>query len=296
MRTIIHLGGNKTSSTLLQRRVFNKASNVLYMGEDSDAVPDSQELLSNLFSLDSIDYLSNNAGHKLVNYEKAYSDKLTCIISSEDMISYGMQSITAKRLHECFPNAEIVLVIRNQIESLLSWYISHGSRLRNVPRNYWKKYVNASQSFDFFFDYPYFSIKKAFEYSKIVKIYAGLYGANKVKIIPYEWLKIDKLLYYNSISKAFNIDLRLVQSAYDTFQERKARSLWELRLHSITGKELESDFTKKLCAAMDKHFPIKKSEIISQRTKERICEEYRLGNRELSRIVNFDLNDLGYPT
>ena len=46
------------------------------------------------------------------------------------------------------------IVIRNQITAFNSWFVSHGSSLKNVPKSYWKKYVDLENWSDYCFNYP----------------------------------------------------------------------------------------------------------------------------------------------
>ena len=145
---VIHLGANKTASTLLQRKLFLELEDRFFIGEESNSFGNvsGNEFISSIIYSNS-DELNASEAYQCIQNKifTCKNQRIPIILSSEDLISYGNQSLNAYRLQMLLPQANILLIIRNQIESILSWYISHGSRLRNVPKDYWQRYVAPEQ-------------------------------------------------------------------------------------------------------------------------------------------------------
>ncbi len=125
-KTFIHLGANKTASTLLQRRLFSNIKNSIYFGQDSNVIKDSFEIINSIIFADDNEFLDLSIKKYLESYN-FYDLNQNRIISSEDLISNPHPTTIAKRIKNLFPEAKLLLIIRNQIDAISSWYLSHGS-------------------------------------------------------------------------------------------------------------------------------------------------------------------------
>ena len=153
MRKIIHLGANKTGSTTLQRNLFSQLSDIVYLGEDCKNYFLYKNSLDSLVSDDDVYYSSSDL-ESIFNEVVKDSDKSIFLYSNEDILTSRVPTQCARRLHNLMPEAEILLVIRNQIDAIQSFYSNHGSFLKNVPKNYWRRYV----SFDDWMNYCLLSL------------------------------------------------------------------------------------------------------------------------------------------
>ena len=196
---VIHLGANKTASTLLQRKLFLELEDRFFIGEESNSFGNvsGNEFISSIIYSNS-DELNASETYQCIQNKifTCKNQRIPIILSSEDLISYGNQSLNAHRLQMLLPQANILLIIRNQIESILSWYISHGSRLRNVPQDYWQRYVAPEQAVDFLLNFPQFTIERSFNYLGIYKIYSDLFGKDRVFCVPYELLNLTIICFF----------------------------------------------------------------------------------------------------
>ena len=99
--------------------------------------------------------------------------------SNEDIVTSRFLTQSAKRLKDLLPNSTVVLSIRSQFSALQSWYISHGSKLKLVPRGYWNKFVSCNDWFNYIFEFNKLSITphqnsplEAMNYKKIYDVFS----------------------------------------------------------------------------------------------------------------------------
>lgn len=119
-KTIIHIGMPRTASTFLQREFFPKVNGFTFYGVDTTHYSDAFERL--LYQDDSL--------FSKVEFEKTATEirSKNTIISNELFVGQSLylnstnRSRTARRLRQFFPEAEIVLLIRNQVSLLQSLY------------------------------------------------------------------------------------------------------------------------------------------------------------------------------
>jgi len=123
-KVVIHVGLQKTASTYLQSVVFPKLDNIVYIGR-----PYTQENIAfnKLQYADDSLYDPQEFKDEILKIREKYPNQNTLFISDEIFAGfsfYGMinRSIVAKRLSEIFPEAEIILFLRNQEDLILSLY------------------------------------------------------------------------------------------------------------------------------------------------------------------------------
>ena len=199
-KQIIHIGGNKTGSTLLQRKLFPKLKDFLFLNFEENKSKSLKEVIKSLIFQDDYEYNK----HKF--FLKKFTKNKNIIFSSEDLVAERFITTIAKRLKECFPNGKVLFVIRNQITAFNSWFVSHGSSLKNVPKSYWKKYVDLENWSDYCFNYPNQGPISALNYYKIYIIFSTIFGKSKIKILLYEDLQENPIFFFNELSDILGID------------------------------------------------------------------------------------------
>lgn len=118
--TIIHIGMPRTATTFFQKNIFPNIGGYEYHGLETTHFSEAFNQLQ--FADDS--FYDKNIVEK---YAEKWSDK-NVILSNEGFIgqSYNLnyinRSIIANRLSELFPQAKILLVLRNQIDLIASLY------------------------------------------------------------------------------------------------------------------------------------------------------------------------------
>ena len=119
-RTIIHIGMPRTASTFLQQQLFPKVEGFTFYGVDTCHYSDAFQKL--LYQDDSL--------FKASEFEKTAEKILSgnAILSNELFVGQSLylnatnRSRTARRLQRFFPEAEILLLLRNQVDLLQSLY------------------------------------------------------------------------------------------------------------------------------------------------------------------------------
>ena len=185
-RTIIHIGMARAASTFLQNRVFPLVSDFQYFGvETTQYSAPFQRLLyldESLYQPQEImrSEAVTAGANKLLSNE-LFTGQSLFLIS-------GNRTRTAKRLKKMYPNAEIVLILRNQVsllESLyaLSVYAGHTHTPEEFIHFGHKSSVNspAIPSFEAGEYLP------SYQYSPLIKLYQDLFS--KVNVFLYEDFK-----------------------------------------------------------------------------------------------------------
>ncbi len=177
-RPLVHIGYHKTGSTWLQKRVFeNEQMGFLHpIGhmqlEQIIAHPHPLD-----FDFESVSGIIQGA------MREAEARHLTPAFSSERfagaMFSGGHDStIIADRLVKLFPNAHILIIIREQkkiIQSFHNQYIKEGGTLSL------RRFVqNRNPRLQANFRYEHFM------YDRLIRYYQNLFGAESVLVLPFE--------------------------------------------------------------------------------------------------------------
>jgi hypothetical protein len=202
IQNIIHIGANKTATTSFQDYLFSKIRKIGYIGNKQDQIKIIEKELKNLRSQD--DFYYNPVNLKKIIKELKNKNIDTLLYSDEDILTSNNLTRCAKRLKNLLPRAKIVITIRNQISALESWYLSHGSTLKMVPKKYFRKYVSFDDWIEYCFQFRddfvtplQSSPLKAMDYNMIINIFAKSFGSKNIKILLYENLihKKDEIFY-----------------------------------------------------------------------------------------------------
>lgn len=198
---LIHIGYHKTASSWLQRRVFPNAPSLHYAAGPHEP---GSPLRNLFFETNSFDYDPDKARKFLEPRIKDPGDRVPVI--SHERFSGGPYSgghdskLTAHRLHEIFPDARILLVIREQSDMLLSMYKQYiqaggGASFSQfiTPR------TGAGSIASFRLDY--------LEYHRLIGCYQRLFGADDVLVLPYEILRRDPADFLSRIGAFLDADL-----------------------------------------------------------------------------------------
>lgn len=133
-----------------------------------------------------------------------YSDKIHAkpySVRAEDALEYGLNNNQKRLLEiikELFPDAEIILVIRNQLDFMKSWYkqiIKAGSRNTFSEFLNWKNGSFYNRHKETIYNVNALSI----DYSLLVQETEKLFGEDKVHVLCYETLKHNPEQYFHQL-------------------------------------------------------------------------------------------------
>jgi hypothetical protein len=197
MKEIIHIGFSKTASSWFQEYFFPYIKNINFI---NSSIIKEKIININSFNFDSFEvreYFKNNSTKRI-------------LLSHENLIgpvvSGGFNGIATKELGEriksVFPEAEIMIFIRNQPDIIASAYLQEiwegstyniNSFLFHKGRNLYNKMM--------MFSFTYF------EYDKIIKYYSELFGEKKIHIFLYEDFLNNPSEFLANLSSVFDFDI-----------------------------------------------------------------------------------------
>lgn len=307
-RPLIHIGLHKTASSFLQERIFNNESlGFRRLKDDRRKVMDAF-VLSGPF---------DNAPQALTDCIKKERDMaaregLTFVISHERLSGYPGsggydRSIIAGRLFHTFPDARVLIVVREQksvIRSMYLQYISDGGALsfnRYITDPEPKQRRVPCFSFDFY------------EYDKLVEHYIRLFGRDSVLVLPYEALKatplsaVDKLIRFSSSVTGY--DAAYFLGGGEVNSTRPFMVQWIRRVVNSMLRSQQSNYG--LCTVPVKSvegvfrrlegifLPLKIADplfdsSLKKRVESVVAGRYGQSNARLQELLDIDLKSLGY--
>ncbi|MBR9921790.1 MAG: sulfotransferase [Bacteroidetes bacterium] len=193
---VIHIGYNKTGSTWLQEELFPRREiGFLSFMEMEARVNIYRSLVKqHALSFDGesvLGFYQQKIG-SLDN--KGLQPVFSCERFSGDPHSGGYDTKEiADRIKRLFPNARIILVVREQKSMLMSTF-SQYIRAGGVRRlKYYMKPPKRGNRRVPMFEYEYF------EYHHLVQYYQQLFGKENMLVLPFEWLKTDPERYIRTL-------------------------------------------------------------------------------------------------
>lgn len=177
--TILHIGYPKTATTWFQQVFYPLIPNICFANR-SDVFEKFVFLDTCSFNADEAkQWFKSLAGSKrLVICDEILLGGLDIGFGSGEFVQY-----MAERLHQVFPNPEVVIFIRNQhtaLESAYSHYIMSGGTY-SVERFLGIKSIYSKP----FMGYHLFN-PKFFEYDRMIKLYSSVFGESNLHVFLYE--------------------------------------------------------------------------------------------------------------
>ena len=177
MEPLIHIGYHKTGTTFLQKQVFPRPGFTLVAG--------AKRLHEAVVSVEPFAYDSATARSVL---EAEVPDNLVPVLSYERLSGAphraGYDSdLIAERLVAAFPDARVLVVIREQMNMLVSLYKTY-VRMGGVAS--FRQYVEPIAG-DLELLPPF--VFSYLEYHRLICRYSDLFGVNNVLVLPYELLE-----------------------------------------------------------------------------------------------------------
>lgn len=302
---IIHIGGPKSGSTSLQLGLFKNLANVVYFGEYGDGATTREE--------DSTirRYLSTE--ECLLEQNQKLQFRLVCegrirqangsqlIFSSADILEFQRPRAISESLSDIFGSGiKILLVVRNQISALTSFYSGHGAWLRNVPSAHFRRFTSLENWFEYQFRLDSGSHLYTFSYWNQLKPFIEIFGRDNVHVVCFEDLIQANLQTWSKIASLLDISADRALRLFGTVHERKRisnlrffKAKWQGQLPVFSGvRQHVSDLplSKTLEKKLGEFKPTVNSIIIDQ-----IHEFYKEQNRSLGAEFKLDLARHSYP-
>jgi hypothetical protein len=303
MDKFIHIGANKAASTTLQRHLFNKSEDLSYFGEDCVDYLIYKDFFDTLISDDDF-HFSLTEAKRIFQSRIEDSNKKTFIFSSEDILTSRIPSQCAIRLHKLLPDANILIIIRNQIEAIASWYANHGAYLKQVPKSYWRRYVSFEDWIDHCFSFQKYSPLESFLYHKHLSLYRDLFGKDNIHILFFEDLIYSKNTFVSQLSNILKIDSKKTNELLKERHERQRNSKRQHMYHKFKSNYFHNmpitsiiPYSQRLRSIWNKYLLSgdKFSVTINAKWRNMLVEYYSNDNRMLSKEYSIDIERYSYP-
>jgi len=267
MKVAIHVGYPKAASSTLQKFLFDKHSDINFLGVYPTAnngqnlsevnsgskflqSPLLKKIYHDLVYLEGIelnDELLDNYRDKIVSEMR--SDKIN-VISSERFswvrMSHCDRKIKADRLKYLFPKSKILIVIRRQEDILKSFYRAH-------PYGVNGKFTSIDKWLENEFNSRNITFARSLKYYEYISYYVKIFGLENVLVLPVEEMSADLKIFSEKLSQFFEISLSQtysllegkrenIGSSYRAFGYRKVVSLIK---HGIPFYNGSNDLLKK---------------------------------------------------
>lgn len=311
-RPLIHVGFHKTGTSFLQRKIFNNK-------ESGFCTPVDRIRLRDIFiQTDPFEFNAMKVRADLwPGIDKAIQNHLVPVLSHEQMSGqpggggYGLRrrekeasrKEVADRLHDCFPEARILIVIREQrdmIQSIYKFLVCgwHGKLSATIEQFLDQSPLDDGYSPLFNLDY--------IEYHHIIDYYFNLFGRLSVLVLPFEWLRDDPNKFVNQI-RVF-VDLEPLQNfPSEKVNEGYSAALCEFRrilnrwIVSPNQPGRYSNIERKadnMCARVNRFIPAslhkKADQKLSMKVEKIVSGFYAESNQKTEDLTRLDLKSIGY--
>lgn len=298
---IIHIGFPKTGTKWFQKQLFPKVKNSIFINLN--------KLKTSIIEPNTLEY--SKKFNRLVLFE---DERL--IISDENLLGSiqvgGMQRLHTKemahRLKHLFPEAQIIIFLRNQtglIASAYLQYIKMGGNYSEKRYLFDKDYSFTGKRKLFSFDF--------FKYDELVDYYQKLFGKDKVFVYLYEDFALSPKYFVEKLIKKHEFEVDLSDLNFEPINERYGKIM-------VILSKILSSFTKRplifkyylihipkwhyISRELKRYISSKKlfgrkqtdEQVLGQKTVQYIKSYYQSSNKNLSELVGYDekLIEYGY--
>lgn len=312
-RLLIHIGYHKTGTTWLQRRLFPRTDLGLTLSHAKAAV------VGPLITPNALDFdpVACRAAFE-PELRAAWSASLLPVISHERLsgeVHIGGRDSrdTAERLRATFPEARVLIGIREQREMIGSIYAQFvkGSGAWSLSH-----YLNPPVRAAVRFKYGHFD-PDHFRYDRLIAHYQRLFGRDGVVVLPYESFRADPVAFVSDLLRSAGLGVDPGTLASLPFDERVNRSLsvlgtaFKRRLNILCGPRTGFNTTplwpgdharnmrlRDLAFRVDRRLPDSWKKAAEARVRKRIADQfagyYADSNARTAALTGLDLASLGY--
>lgn len=236
-RFVLHVGYPKTATTTFQQHVFPNHPGITYLGKNIPSFrygePGLYELVEDLVQKSTFEWEGPETLRAMLARLRAASDRRCVLLSSESFIHPNAIDVglVAERLAAAAGPCKILITIREQISSLLSWYWMHGrfaqyfaigGKETATPLDYpfsfhdWVTWERTA---------PYKSYASTLHYDKVVAYYQRVFGADNVRVLLFEQFTSDAAAYTAALSDWLGVDAepmtRLAASRHENRSDKR---------------------------------------------------------------------------
>jgi hypothetical protein len=285
---LIHIGYPKSGTTWFQKSFYPYVRNAIYIPRK-----DVQDHIIRPYAIgfdasESINFFNNWKNKDIIICEEL----LLASVRSGGFNGFVTKEI-GYRLKSIFPDASIVIFIRNQIDLIASAY---GQYIKDGGREGIDEYLFHPKA-KFYVDLFHFSFKYL-EFDRMLRFYKFLFG-KQIHIFPFERFARDRSGFLEAFKNRFKLDVNLNELDLDPKNKRlntPTYTRWRNRLRipvsmsisNLTGGRLnhESVFKRRKSS----------EEILGHKNTHFIQQYYKDSNQKLIDLFGLeDIRGFGYP-
>lgn len=303
---LLHVGLQKTGSTWLQNRLFNRTEHG-FVSVPERIVIDDAFLGGNPFTFDT------ERARKLLQplFDEASASNAIPVVSHELLAGQPLANaidaqVLADRLKSTYPDGRVLIVIREQRSMLLSTYKQYvkASGTKHVDELWRDRSPRERRRPGPGLDW--------LAYHHLIAYYRGLFGADRVCILPFELLTLDAQTFAGEICKfvgnPYPSDVPAIRdnpplpALLVSFLRRSNVIVRSLGFSDGDGGELHSPKLRRMRLQAVRSLGPKIPAVVSRRAERRLrtavdlMVQGRFGasNRETSELTGLDLGSFGY--
>jgi hypothetical protein len=299
---LIHIGYRKCGSTWMQKRLFPAIPGVDFLGKryGQPGTDWLKEVRGGLMYKHCFDF-SPKAIREVIDQHAGPSDGRPRVLSYEGLSGEMWRRShdskrSADRIHQTFPEAKILIVVRRQpghLESLYKQYLLTGGVLSIA------KFLTADEH------HLQFDID-CLQYDRLVGYYIQLFGRKNVEVLPFELLAADTQAFSNAVCDAAGVshinltagDRDYVRRGYSARECALVRRINVLRKSTFipTGFYQKPNNTTKSRLGILNPYPLANSlaaiadrvfgpgKLLSVEQKAQLTEHFRESNKALASL------------
>ena len=302
---LLHIGFHKTGTTWLQSKVFSQES----LGYCAPWGRLSTEAIDQFVLVNPHRFDPQRARDAFEEGRRdAAQRKLLPVITHEDLCGYPWQGRyygkeAVERMHTTFPEAKVLISIREQRSSLVSHYREY---VRECGAQRIERFLGPTGAPGFS---PIFRLDHL-EYDLLVEHYRNLSGPDRVFVLPLELLARDRREYCRRLGEFTGVPIeRDIDYQPDNVGWRGVTLALRRRFNRFNlgvpdwrkpRQTLGYHLVDRLCRLVDRLTPARFHAVQDARLRryvDGVCRGvYAKSNRRLSEMTGLDLVSLGYDT
>ena len=299
-REIIHIGFPKTATTTLQQHLFRPHPEILNVARPF-ADQRLQALCTALALSDDMDYPEEELSALIESHRNERPRVL--LYSDETVVNSDIRSIAAKRLKRLFPDAQILAVLRNQLDAFASNYANSGRRLRPAPEPFSGRHVSFKNYLAFHHANPKRGFLFTLKYHETLEVYEQLFGRDRVHVMLFEEFMQDRSAFIAKLAEILEIDAKTAFEFVEGQHEHKRTSESVARYQALRSRFLWGVPLSRMIPG-SRHIKKAVFRVWGEQAVEieypgdwrgKIADLFRPGNRAIQEKFGVVLDRFGYP-
>ena len=178
-------------------------------------------------------YFSGSACREVFDKHRALAKGKSLVYSNADIMASRVPMACAKRLHDYLPDARVLLIVRNQLTAIPSYYANHGAFLKPAPPSHFHRFVSFDDWMSHCTRFMKYSPLSSYFYSEYLRIYSDLFGKDRITVLLFEDFVNDRERFVRELSEVLRVGSKEVGELLSSAHERKRVSMRTLRFQKF---------------------------------------------------------------